>query len=36
MHYDILYTCEAKNGIKCYVCKAKLEDYISSLKPDFF
>lgn len=36
MFYDILYTCEAQNGVKCYVCKANLENYISSLKPDFF
>ena len=36
MHYDILYTCEAENGVKCFVCKAILENYISSLKPDFF
>lgn len=35
MHYDILYTCEAENGVKCFVCKAILENYISSLKPDF-
>lgn len=36
MHYDILYTCEAENGVKCYVCKARLDNYISSLKPNFF
>ena len=28
MHYDILYTCEAENGVKCFVCKAILENYI--------
>ena len=36
MLYDILYTCEAKEGVKCYVCKANLKDYISSLKSDFY
>lgn len=36
MTYEILYECKAKQNIRCYVCKANLEDYVSSLKPDFY
>lgn len=36
MQYKILYSKESKDGVTCYVCTGNLQEFIASLKPDFY
>lgn len=36
MQYKILYSKESKDGVTCYVCTGNLQEFITSLKPDFY
>ena len=36
MLYKILYSKVSENGVTCYVCRGNLQEFIASLKPDFY